>query len=154
MTDLPGLHRTRILVVDDETDIRGALAMTLTSLFPQVDVLQAEDGAAGLATLARGPVDLILSDFKMPGMDGVTFLRRARESYPDVMRILMTAFPDLSLAVEAINVDHVEAFLMKPFDRATIRAAVGKALTTKRTRDQRESAFNRSLEGLRPGPEV
>ena len=64
--------------------------------------------------LRQGPVDLIISDYKMPGMDGITFLKHAEQVQPKTPKVLLTAFPKLDLAIEAINEVQVAKFLTKP----------------------------------------
>ncbi|MEA3203435.1 MAG: hypothetical protein QOI63_1110, partial [Thermoplasmata archaeon] len=85
-------------------------------------------GAAGLARLGRGSVDLVISDFRMPEMDGLEFLRRARAQTPGLPCILMTAYPDARLAVEAVNQAHVNHFLVKPVEPEQLAAVVGSLL--------------------------
>jgi response regulator RpfG family c-di-GMP phosphodiesterase len=80
--------------------------------------------------LGKQPIDLILSDYKMPGLNGIQFLEQARERLPDVPRILITAFPDLEVAIDAINQARVEAFLIKPLDPDQVVERVRQALAT------------------------
>ncbi|MHB8634118.1 MAG: response regulator [Thermoplasmatota archaeon] len=109
-------HVERVLLVDDEQDILESLKTLLENAVPNVTCLTAESGAKALEILHQGPVDLIISDFKMPGMNGLAFLEQARTLMPDVPRIMITAFPHLEVAVAAINEARVEIFLTKPMD--------------------------------------
>lgn len=103
-----------VLFVDDEVDILASFKEFLESNIAGLVVLTAESGAAGLPLLQAQPVDLIISDYKMPGMDGITFLKRADSVRPNTPKVLLTAFPKLDLAIEAINEVSVDKFLTKP----------------------------------------
>lgn len=122
----PPVTRRRVLLVDDERDILDSLKMLLENAIPEVECVTADSGAQALSMLrpsgspgntgeAQG-VELIVSDFKMPGMNGLAFLEQARAIAPDVPRVMMTAFPHLEVAVAAINEARVEIFLTKPMD--------------------------------------
>jgi DNA-binding NtrC family response regulator len=117
-----------VLAVDDEEDILHTLAQYLEEALPGVRVETAGSGAAGLARLERGAVDLVISDYRMPGMDGLAFLRHVRERAPGLPRILMTAYPDAELAVQAINLAHIDRFLVKPVEPDQLAAAVEELL--------------------------
>jgi len=133
----------RILVVEDEEDIRDLLCELLSSGLENVIVEGRPDGPAALRAIAASPPDLIITDFKMPGMTGLDFLAHVRLQLPHVPAILITAFPDLELAVRAINEARVQSFLQKPVDPSQVLRVVGGIL----------SAFGqRSVEtsGIRP----
>ena len=103
-----------IVLVDDEADILNSFQEFLESSIPDVAVKTASSGKEALPLLKQGPVDLIISDYKMPGMDGITFLKHAEEIHPHTPKVLLTAFPKLDLAIEAINEVQVSKFLTKP----------------------------------------
>jgi CheY-like chemotaxis protein len=110
----PGDRRTRIvLVVDDEKDIRDAVQHLLERALPTVRVETAASGEEGLAILRREPIDLIVTDYKMPGMNGVEFLAQALKIAPKAPRILITAF-EQELAIELGRNDEVSIVLTKP----------------------------------------
>lgn len=116
-----------VLLADDEPDILESVRDILENLLPARCVLAAS-GTEALERLKEQPVDLILSDFKMPSLNGIEFLEQARQRYPAVPRILMTAFPDLEVAIDAINQARVEAFLIKPLDPDQVVERVRQAL--------------------------
>jgi len=82
-----------LLVVDDEEDIRISLAALIHMALPDVVVETAGSGEDGIAALAEHDFDVVLSDFKMPGMNGVEFLEVVRRNAPRAETVLMTAFP-------------------------------------------------------------
>ncbi|MFA5944826.1 MAG: response regulator [Candidatus Thermoplasmatota archaeon] len=136
------MARARILVVDDEADILAAVKGFLEGAM-EVEVVTANSGAEGLEAMRSGPVDLILSDFRMPNMDGLEFLRRAAEMRPELPRVLMTAFPDMQLAISALNQAHIAHFVTKPVDPEKLRDMLEHLLSTTRKGRQRDQALQR-----------
>jgi len=116
-----------LLIVDDEPGVLESLRHFFHRRFR---VLTAGDGAAGLAVLAREPVQVILSDQRMPGMRGDAFLARAREVQPDAVRILFTGYADIQAVVNAVNEGQIYRYLAKPWDPdeldALLRQAAGQ----------------------------
>jgi CheY-like chemotaxis protein len=109
-----------VLVVDDELDVLHSVKAVLEMSLPGVHVEAVSTGEEALACLARAPPDLIMSDYRMPGMDGLELLARARAMVPTVPRVLITAYPEVSVALRAINEVGVAAFLTKPFEPAKV----------------------------------
>jgi DNA-binding response OmpR family regulator len=118
-------HRPRILVVDDEAGIRELLSKTLA--LADYDVEAAGDGRAAIERLRAGSYDLLVTDLKMPGMDGLSLIREARRLAPELPIIIITAFSTESSAIEAINLG-VAGYLTKPFRIAKILSTAAKAL--------------------------
>jgi excisionase family DNA binding protein len=117
--------RSRILVVDDEAAIRDLLAKTLALAEYDVDV--APDGRSALERLRTLPYDLLITDLKMPGVDGLTVIREGRRYRPDLPVIIITGFSTEASAIEAINLG-VSGYLIKPFRVPRVLAAAAKAL--------------------------
>jgi DNA-binding NtrC family response regulator len=126
MSEPPGRQYV-ILLVDDEADILNSFQEFLESSIPGVVVKTASSGKEALPLL-KGPLNLVISDYKMPGMDGITFLKHAEEAHPEVPKVLLTAFPKLDLAIEAINEIHVSKFLTKPIPPDKMLAIVRQLL--------------------------
>jgi len=144
-----------VLVVDDEPDVAEALRGLLeTGLQGPVHLRIALTAEEGSRMLREGPVDLVLCDFKLPGRNGVEFLREVREQAPATRRVLMTAYADLGVAMDAINHAAVDTFIQKPFEPEEVLVRVEELLGEKRAREQREQAFARALEALRKRVEL
>lgn len=117
--------RGRILVVDDERSMRELLSIVLRR--EQYEVLLAENGAAAIALLEREPVDLLISDIKMPDMSGVDVLRAAKRIDADMVGIMITAFASTDTAVEALRLGAYD-YISKPFDVEALKAKVRNAI--------------------------
>ncbi|MHB8633807.1 MAG: response regulator [Thermoplasmatota archaeon] len=121
-----------ILVVEDERDVRESFRDLLESEIPGGKVIMASNGNEALEILKAQPVDVILCDYRMPGMDGLTVLTEARRIAPGAARILITAFPELGVAMRSINEAQVHNFLTKPASPKQLLAAVNAALLKNR----------------------
>lgn len=139
-------HPRVVLVVDDEADILESLKDILEATHDNMTVLTAASGAEGLQALQGHQVDLILSDYKMPKMNGLEFLAEVRKTHPKTPVVLITAFPDLDIALRAINEAGIEYFLTKPFNPGTVIEVVRSMLSEQRARALRSQSFARSLE--------
>ncbi len=146
MSKLSGLRPpvSCILVVDDEEDILAGLRTLFETSFDEVTVLTATSGAAALKLLKAEDVDVILSDYKMPGMDGLEFLKQARDMKPEVPRILITAYPRAAAAVQALEDAAIQNFFSKPFKPQQVIDAVNAALVKRRKWLQDVEAFGRA----------
>ena len=114
-----------MLVVDDEASIRDLLAKTLA--LAEYDVDASPDGRAAVARLRAQAYDLLITDLKMPGMDGLTLIREARRLSPALPVVIITAYSTEASAIEAINLG-VQGYLTKPFRIAKILGTAAKAL--------------------------
>ena len=139
----------RVLVVDDDPSIRQALAHALAD---SVEVRVAESAEQALSALATMAPDVILSDVRMPGIQGLELLRIVRERVPGVDVVMMSAFDDMPTVVASMR-EGAADFLAKPLDLHDLRRVIGRVVEDRRTRDRARvasedgaSAFR--LEGL------
>jgi DNA-binding NtrC family response regulator len=114
-----------ILIVDDEKNIRTHLSSFVAKLGHRAIV--AEDGTHALAVLAKEPIDVVFSDVRMAGVDGMTLLRETRRRWPDALVILMTAYATVAGAVEAMR-DGAHDYLVKPFSLDEAEVVLARAL--------------------------
>jgi len=114
----------RILIVDDDDALRESLEMVLAS--EGYDVIAARDGASALTAIDAGPVDIVLTDIRMPGIDGLELLPQIARRIPGVAVILMSAFGSGDLAVEAMRRGAYD-YLAKPFQPSEVLLTLRKA---------------------------
>jgi CheY-like chemotaxis protein len=114
-----------ILVVDDESDVREAVANLLETFLDHATVLMAASGGEGLAVVRNEAVDLILTDFRMPGMNGAQFLDAARKVRPGTPSIMLTAFD--REALQSMG-ESRPTILHKPFEAEALLDAVDEIL--------------------------
>ncbi len=116
------MEKPVILAVDDDPQVLRSIARDLRDKYgDEFQILRADSGSSALQALdelseSASPVALLVSDQRMPDMDGVTFLKEARSRYPDSKRALLTAYADTNAAIAAINESQVDYYLTKPWD--------------------------------------
>jgi excisionase family DNA binding protein len=115
----------RVLVVDDEPLVREMLMRALAATEYHVEA--APDGFAALARLRTSPFDLVITDLRMPGVDGIEVAREAKRLWQRIKVVIITAYPSQSSAIEAVNLG-VDGYVMKPFRVADLLMAAGRAL--------------------------
>ena len=126
MTRVERKHEPKtVLVIDDDESLRRVVEYNLQE--EGYRVLMAADGTSGLQTFRAQPVDLVLSDVRMPEMDGLELLTRIKAMQPDLPVIMLTAHGTINSAVEAMKLGAFD-YLTKPFNREQLKAGVRKAL--------------------------
>lgn len=115
---------TRLLFVDDEPFLRDGIRRLLTRRRPEWDLAFAESGASALQKMESASFDIVVSDMRMPGMDGAGLLARVREQDPGVVRIILSGQSDREAALRAAKVAH--QFLAKPFDVSLLEATLDR----------------------------
>jgi two-component system chemotaxis response regulator CheY len=128
----------RVLIMDDEPDVRKVARMTLEKA--GYEVMEAEDGEKAIEEIKRGenPVlmDVIICDIRMPKINGVEAIKYFQTQYPNKPLIVMTGHPDLEMATNFLKQGIVD-YLVKPVDAEKLRATVAKAMEQRST-----SSFN------------
>jgi serine/threonine-protein kinase len=119
--------RPRILFVDDEPRILISLKAVFRADY---EVYTANGGAEALAILKQTPVDVIVSDQRMPGLTGIDVLRQAREICPRAVRLLLTGYSDLNAIIGSINEGEIFRFVTKPWVNKDLRETVATAMRT------------------------
>ena len=106
------MAKYKILIVDDEPDNLQLLYRTLRGKY---DIMKAQSPAEALEILKDNDFQCIISDHKMPGMDGVEFLKLSSESHPNAIRLLVTAYSDVKILIDAINYARIYRYIKKPY---------------------------------------
>jgi DNA-binding NtrC family response regulator len=122
-------NKATILVVDDEESQRTAIAGFLRKL--GYNVLISSDGEAAFAVIEKEPVDLVVSDMRMPGMSGLELLKKTRAAVPDITFVLMTAYGSVDSAVESMKQGAFN-YLIKPINLDELEIGITKALENRR----------------------
>ena len=126
-------RQARILVVDDERSMRELLAIVLRR--EGYDVVLADSGRAAIDVLERQPVDILISDIKMPDLSGVDVLRAAKKIDQDILGIMITAFASTETAVEAMRLGACD-YLSKPFDVDLLKMKVREKIDNRQLRQE------------------
>jgi len=115
-----------VLFVDDEVNILSSLKRLFRPCGYRI--FTAESGAEGLEILAREPVDLVISDMRMPEMNGAQFLAQVNERWPQTVRILLTGHAEIGATIDAINHGHIYRYITKPWEDNDLVLSVKQAL--------------------------
>ncbi|MEJ2041468.1 MAG: response regulator, partial [Desulfosarcinaceae bacterium] len=118
-------HHT-ILCVDDEPNILQALKRLLRR--EGYRMLTATSGKEALEILSKEEIHLIISDQRMPEMNGTEFLAQVKHAYPDVLRVILTGYTDVDSITESINKGHIYKFFLKPWNDHTLKLEIRQAL--------------------------
>ena len=128
------MSKPTILIVDDEKSARDGLVRALRRDY---NVFAAENGTAALDVLANQSIDVLLSDVRMPGMDGITLMQRALANNPELTVIILTAYGDVELAVEAMKHGATD-FMTKPINLDKLELVLDRLLKAKKIEIENE----------------
>ena len=129
-------RRPTVLLVDDEESILNSLRRLLRS--QPYDVLLATSGAQALEMLTQQPVDLVMSDARMPNMDGATLLAHVHERYPATTRIMLTGYADPAAIIKAINEGRIDRYISKPWNDEEMLLTLRQALEHQHSERERQ----------------
>ena len=127
----------KLLLVDDE---QGVLQALKRLFFRNYEVTLANSGQEALDILKNEKFDMIISDMRMPGMSGAELLKTCFETYPEMIRVLLTGYSDLDSAIKAVNEGNIYRYISKPWDNDQLRGMVSEALESRELK-----AANRKL---------
>ncbi|WP_055126695.1 HD domain-containing phosphohydrolase [Pseudomonas mediterranea] len=133
--DVP-VTKPTVLLVDDEESILNSLRRLLRS--QPYEILLADSGAKALEILKERPVDLVMTDARMPNMDGATLLAQIRKLYPSTLRILLTGYADVDMMTKAINEGGLYRYLSKPWNDDELVQALRQALAHQHSESERQ----------------
>jgi len=153
------LEKPSLLFVDDEKNILSSLKRLFRS--EGYAIYLANSGAEGLEILDKEKIDLVISDMRMPEMNGAEFLEKVAKKWPKITRILLTGYSEVSATIDAVNKGNIYKYISKPWEDNDIKLTVKNALESQEiekerdrllvlTRQQNEELkeFNTNLEGL------
>lgn len=120
------MDKKRLLFVDDEPMVLKGLQRTLRKMRHEWEILYAEGGEAALALLALQPADVVISDMRMPGMDGAELLETVKDRFPQIVRIILSGQLDRDMTLKSVKVAH--QLLAKPCDVEILREALQKTV--------------------------
>ena len=119
------LRKMNMLLIDDDEWIRDSLTIFFESEGCRINAL--ETAEEGLEALKKDRYDIIFVDYRLPGMDGLDFLKKIKETYPSAIKILITAYGTINVASEAIHMG-IEDLIEKPFTTKTIETSLSRLI--------------------------
>lgn len=137
----PGIN---VLVVDDDPDMRANLCRVLERRM-QARIRSAASGEEALPLVERHAFDAVVADYKMDAMTGAELLGNVQDRQPGALRILVTAHDELTVAVEAVNLGHVHAFIQKPWTNDDLVSRIERLLAERRETVREHHALARAF---------
>ena len=127
----------RMLMIDDEINVLSALQRSLRQcgLASRLRLELFTDTTEALARAGQVDFDIVLSDFMMPGMNGVAFLKRFRELQPDAIRLILSASTEFETVMQAVNEAEVFRYLSKPWSQEALQDVIGQAMVRRNEAD-------------------
>lgn len=128
-------NKATFLVIDDEPDILDAIARLFRKDY---DILTAQNVTEAWELIKKHPVQVVMTDQRMPKMSGIEFLAELRETHPHIVRVLFTGYSNISDVIDAINEGHVYRYISKPWKPAELRVFVAQAFEYYNAQRERE----------------
>lgn len=140
------MTKARILLIDDEHNILKSLQRLLMT--EPYEMFSATSGQEALLLLQRQPVDVIVSDMRMPEMNGAEFMTQAAALYPDTMRVILTGYADIPTTMQALNEGHIHRYMQKPWDniqlKTTLKGLVEQQVLARQNKHLQQQLTNAS----------
>ena len=137
---------TKLLFVDDEPNVLRAIKRQLRRTFNEIDLAKSAPEALDMIK-KKGPYAVVVSDMRMPGMDGIQFLSKIKELAPETVRIMLTGNADQETAIKAVNQGHIFRFLNKPCSKDVLKSSIKAALEQYRLIVAERELLNKTLNG-------
>jgi DNA-binding NtrC family response regulator len=118
--------RSNIMLVDDEVYVVSALRRALED--EGYEIIGADSGEEALRLMVEKPCKVVISDERMPGMDGAAFLALVKERYPETVRIMLTGHASIDATMDAVNNGEIYRFFVKPWDDVQLKLAIRSAI--------------------------
>ena len=118
--------KLKILFVDDEPNVLSGLRLVLRGMRKEWDMFFATSGSEGLELLEQTPVDVVVSDMRMPGMSGGEFLSIVQERYPDTIRLILSGYSDYEMIMKTVKPAH--QFLSKPCSHESLTEVISRTM--------------------------
>lgn len=134
-----------VVVVDDEPDVLEFIVAVLRNGWARARVYPAADTPVAMQLLRTLRVSVVVADHRMPNTTGLEFLAHVRATYPETGRVLLTAFPDTALVIDAINDARIDAFLTKPIESKTLLSTLDRIARDYNGRMLRQAALRRAV---------
>ena len=135
------IKKHTILVVDDEEFFTENIKHVLSD--KNYNVITAPSGQEGLEILKKQQISMVISEYKLPLMNGLEFLEKVRIIYPDILTIMITDQADIELAIKAINEAGVYKFLLKPWDDIDFKSTIKKTLESLQVIKERDGLIRK-----------
>lgn len=142
-------ERPGILIVDDEVTVLHSINRILDA--DVYEVFMASSAEEGFAVLKRAPVQVVMADYRMPGTDGVKFLKEVCRQWPETIRMILSGYADIQSVIDAVNEGQIFKFITKPWNNEDLRITIGRAVERyelQRNNSQLVADLRRSLDKL------
>jgi response regulator RpfG family c-di-GMP phosphodiesterase len=120
------MNDTNIIIVDDSGDILSALKRELGE--EHYDTLLAQSGDEALQILSNVPCKIIISDVKMPVMDGFELLEKVKSLYPDMIRVVLSGHTDVKLVLQIVNERGIDRYMTKPWNTLDLKSTINQCI--------------------------
>lgn len=140
------MEKGRVLLVDDDESILKILSKQVATQGYQS--LTATSAREALAILSKEPVDVVISDLRLPGVHGGSFLKIVKNHFPDIIRIILTGYPDLESAIQGINEAQAFKYLTKPLAPEVLFSTLNEAMKVRNARMEKQKVIENIIDTI------